>query len=637
MKNFFLILLIICFSTVSSEELIDWKISLKDSLENVKRERIDKNWSDIQIPIHFDEIVKTKNRVLWLRKEIKLEKNQNLSIYFSQVNGYMDVYFNEVKIASGPTIPGGSLLVSLPKNLYQEDYNLISIKFYLKSVVQNGIFEPVLLQETKNRINLFYKKNIKPLFISIVFGGVAFFLLFLFLKFSSQKYYVYLSLFYLSSSLSSFFSSPGFLESTFYPKIFYNLAMGLPIFLPVFYIRYFSLYFKHLSKTYWIHRFDLIISILLFFLIFLLGMYNIFLGRIFSFLWIVLFLLVLVYSLYIVLLELSKNFQIQNIILLLFLIYLITNSLNSLFHLYSFKEELFLYNLDVFLVLLIPVSFVFWEIIELQNQLTKKEEQFISFDILQTKLFNYILTALQIPIKELLEVFDKTKDKELTPNQAKNLIYKLDDLEKNLNDILELSRLEVLEGPESFIEINVKDFLETILNKSSISYSINVEPNLVLNTSLELVNSLLIRFVDFPGFGSFQHIDLVVLSEEDSLNFRFFLLNTKQKIINRIYKIIREKLPDQEGLWIQWKIIKEIIRVLGGNLKIKLYNKRYLYIEFHIRIAQKQSKLHKEKKEFSKKIPLVYLYYLENHNIHKSKQSQSILEKLKEFFKKKIA
>ncbi len=637
MKKLFLFLWI-PFSSLLTEALVDWKVTLKDSLENTKVERIDKNWSDIQIPISFDQILHTKNKIIWLRKEINLEKNYPVSLIFDKINGFFDVYLNEVKIYSGPVIPGGSLLVQLPAELYRDDLNIIAIRFQMKSIIENGIFEPIEMYPAKEAVEKFYKKDIKYFFMSITYGGVGLYLLFLFLKFKNAKYYLFLSLFYIITSISSFFSNAYIYEFVIFPNFFYSLAMALPVLLPMFFIRFFSLYFKYLSKAYWIFKYDFYVSIIFFLIIFISGIFNVYWARVLNLLWIVLFVLVFVYCIYLILIDLSKNLEIKRLVILVFLTYLFANSFHSILNFNYFKQERFLYHLDVFIILLSPVFLIFWEIIELQRSLKRKEEQFVSFDILQTKIFDYILTALEIRIKEIIEILHKTPSKELTPNQSKNLIYTVEELEKNLNDILELSRLEVLEEPESYVEINVKDFLETILNSSSISYSINVDENLKLTTSLELVNSLLIRFIDFPGFGSFQHIDLVVLAEGNQLHFRFFFYNTNLKIVSRIYNIIKEKLPDQEGLWIQWKIIKEIIRILGGELNIKLYSKKYLYIEFFIQLTKSQNFQQKEKiSEKKQVIPLVYLYYVENKNKTQKSKNQTFLEKIKELLKKKIA
>lgn len=630
---FFYLYLFLLYS-LNSEELTEWKISLKDSIENTKKERMDTNWTEIEIPINFDNFVNSKNQVIWLRKEIKLEKNKNYAILLDQVNGFVEVFFNEKLIGLGPTVPNGTLLFSIPMDLWDPEYNIISIKFHFKSLIENGIYSKILLLERKEAIHEYYKRNIKHLFISLIFAGSGLFLLFLFLKFSKEKYYLYLSLFYLTSSISCILVTPQVLDMLYFQTFFYNLAMALPVFLPTFFIRFFSLYFKYISKTYKIHKFDLLSSFILFFIILFIGFYNIYLSRIFNLLWLVLFILIFAFLIYLILLDISKTIEIKKLFILFFLTYLFAISLNSVLNFNYFREERFLFKFDVFFILIIPLIFVFWEIIQLQKSIEKKEEQFISFDILQTKLFDYILTALSVPIRELLDALNKINSKDLNSNQTKSLIYNIEDLEKNLNDILELSRLEVLEEPESYVEINVKDFLEAILNKSSISYTINVDPNLVLNTSLELVNSLLIRFIDFPGFGSFRHIDLVVLSENQQIYFRFFLYNTNLKIVNRIYNIIKEKLPDKEGLWIQWKIIKELIRILGGNLNIKLYSNKYLYIEFFISAIQTKRIL--KEKQTKKSIPLVYLYYLDKEE-SKLEKDRNIIEKIKSIFKKKIA
>ena len=627
---YFIILFILFFDKIIPEELKDWKITLKDDkIQNIKLEKLEANWSEVQIPVNFDEIISTKSNVLWLRKELQLDKNNSYSLIIYRVNGQVEVYFNEKLIKIGPNFLQSTLMVPLPMNLYQDGLNIIAIKFYYKSFVANGIHGPIVLLPTSKAIENYYYENFKSITNSVFFLGIGFFLFSLFLRFKDQTYYFYLSLFYLLLGFSSLLTINIILEEIPLSRIFYSLSMGIPILLPVFFLRFFSIYF---NRPILLKNFDLYLSFLLFFVSIISGFFNPAFAQIFNLLWILVFVIVFVYAIYIILLNLTERISFRNILSLVFLVYLFFVSFNSLINWNYFKEERFLYHFDVTIVLLIPAFLIIWEIIELQKDIEKKEGQFQSFDILQTKLFSYILTALKIPLKELIDELSKSQPKDLAPNQIKGIVFKIEDFEKNLNDILELSRLEVLEEPESYVEINVKDFLEAVLSKSNISSTIHVDPQLMLKTSLELVNSLLIRLIDFPGFGSFQHIDLVILSDdEDNIYFKFFLFNKNEKLLKRIYNILREKLPDQEGLWIQWKIIKETIRILGGKLKLKLYSKKYLYIEFILKAKESDSITKKKQKS----IPLVYLYYLEEHQ--KQEKNVSIWQKIKDLLQKRIA
>ena len=627
---YFIILFILFFDKIIPEELKDWKITLKDDkIQNIKLEKLEANWSEVQIPVNFDEIISTKSNVLWLRKELQLDKNNSYSLIIYRVNGQVEVYFNEKLIKIGPNFLQSTLMVPLPMNLYQDGLNIIAIKFYYKSFVANGIHGPIVLLPTSKAIENYYYENFKSITNSVFFLGIGFFLFSLFLRFKDQTYYFYLSLFYLLLGFSSLLTINIILEEMPLSRIFYSLSMGIPILLPVFFLRFFSIYF---NRPVLLKNFDLYLSFLLFFVSIISGFFNPAFAQIFNLLWILVFVIVFVYAIYIILLNLTERISFRNILSLVFLVYLFFVSFNSLINWNYFKEERFLYHFDVTIVLLIPAFLIIWEIIELQKDIEKREGQFQSFDILQTKLFSYILTALKIPLKELIDALSKSQPKDLAPNQTKSIVFNLEDLEKNLNDILELSRLEVLEEPESYVEINVKDFLEAVLSKSNISSTIYVDPQLMLKTSLELVNSLLIRLIDFPGFGSFQHIDLVILSDdEDNIYFKFFLFNKNEKVLKRIYNILREKLPDQEGLWIQWKIIKETIRILGGKLKLKLYSKKYLYIEFILKAKESDSITKKKQKS----IPLVYLYYLEEHQ--KQEKNVSIWQKIKDLLQKRIA
>lgn len=639
MKKFiYIFIMLILYTNLYGEELTNWKITLKNNKEeNIKIDLQEENWSTVEFPVDFNQFIHTKSNIVWLRKEITLDKNYQHYILINGINGYIELYFNEQLLKTGPPFPNGSLLVNLPMNFIQEK-NVIVMKFYLKSTVANGIYGSVQLLDTSKAIKEYYYNNFKSIANSIFLLGIGFFLISLFFKFSQNIYYFYLSLFYIFAGLSNLLSNQIIIDLIFFPEIFYSISLGLPVFLPIFFIRFFSYYY---TGSYRIKMLDILIGVLLFIFIIVTAFFNIYYSKLLNSSWILIFIFVFIYATYLIGLNLYKKFSIRNIITLFFLIYLLMISINSLIDWKYFKGERFLYQSDVTFILLIPAFIILFEIIEIQKNLLKQEGQFQSFDILQTKIFSYILTALKIPIKELIEALNKIPIKEITPNQTRNLIFNIEELEKNLNDILELSRLEALEEPESYIEINLVDFLQAMLGKSSISSTINIDPNLTLETSLELVNSLIIRLIDFPGFGSFQHIDLVVVSDDEyNVYFKFFLYNKNIKVVNRIYSILKEKLPDQEGLWIQWKIIKETIRILGGKLTVKLFSKKFLFIEFMLKTKKEQD--HKKTlslKKYKESIPLVYLYYINDNS--KKKTNNVTLEilwhKIKEIFQKKIA
>lgn len=167
--------------------------------------------------------------------------------------------------------------------------------------------------------------------------------------------------------------------------------------------------------------------------------------------------------------------------------------------------------------------------------------------------------------------------------EATGVQFHLTELEKSLDDVLELSRLEVMEEPEARVPVNVGDFLSAVLPTSGVTCTVKVHPSLELESSLDLVHSAVIRLVDFPGFKTFRHIDLIVTSDlEENLHFRFLLQHDDRKTMRRMQRILTGKLPDLEGLWIQWGIIQEIIRILDGTLHVRILNRKFLCIDVRL-------------------------------------------------------
>src|SRR5690606_24657782 len=73
---------------------------------------------------------------------------------------------------------------------------------------------------------------------------------------------------------------------------------------------------------------------------------------------------------------------------------------------------------------------------------------------------------------------------------------------------------------------------------------------------------------------------LIITSDlEHNLHFRFLMQQSDVKAVRRLHSILTGKLPDIEGLWLEWSIIQEIVRILEGYLSVRILNKKFLCVD----------------------------------------------------------
>jgi hypothetical protein len=189
------------------------------------------------------------------------------------------------------------------------------------------------------------------------------------------------------------------------------------------------------------------------------------------------------------------------------------------------------------------------------------------------------------PIENTLQLVRSSKAdiQSYTSDTAKRIDTNLETIDSSLDDILELSRLEVKQDSPLKDTVNFVDFIKTIIPEGEISYTIKVDPAFQIHNTLDLVNSLMIRIIDFSGFKSFTSKDLIITSDlKNQMHFRFMFYQSDLRATHQLYKKMLSNSV-QDILTIRWAIIREIMRLLEGKLEMSLINRKYLRVDFELK------------------------------------------------------
>lgn len=237
--------------------------------------------------------------------------------------------------------------------------------------------------------------------------------------------------------------------------------------------------------------------------------------------------------------------------------------------------------------LFLSMALIF-RLINLQLEVQERQDRLNEVHEMRDRVFGYLNTFIKKPADALAAKALALVQPDLPVSERGSLLSEshreIDALQANLDDILELSRLEVIPEPEYLEEVNFNDFITAVVPQGAITSHIKVHPDIVLKTSLELVNSMVIRLIDFPGFKLFKQIDLIITSDlRNNVHFRFLLVHPDFRQTRKLYELITSLNPERGTLWVKWAIIREIIRILDGDMKVNILNRKFLRIDITLR------------------------------------------------------
>lgn len=610
-KSYIILLTLILFfaQNIFAQTIVDlksenWKISFKNSRINASPDMDDSNWEKVTIPgnlIHEKVWEKNKSMTMWLRYHISANihnKNENLALVLKEVFDHDETYFNGVMIGRSPgqgkitSNYGRSRIYLIPDRLIRPDENILAIKLKGSFKSRIGIIkQPFQIASSNIALNTFWQKEIYHLiFVALYIVTGSFFLL-LYIQLSQLKVYKWFGIFALVIGLYQFLTNEFrfVLMDTF---LVYKLAENICyLSIPVIYF-HFCVYFfdiKTIPGTRISPRkaagyyglFNSIITVLL--VVFFNPVWWDFIIT----WWAISILPIAGFLFYFMIQKAVMEFNRDAILIsfgtaLLFFFtvdfYMVQRGIWS--GATYFNEGLLVFFLSITFALV-------FRLIKMQIDVHTRTTRLGTVENMQDRVFNYLNLYLQKPVEKIVSLSKNIKDKSGASFQFNTNISKLKievlDMENSLDDILELSRLEVITEPEFLEPVNFYDFISAVIPSNKITHYIKVNQEILLNTSLELVNSFVVRVIDFPAFDDFQHIDLIITSDlNGNIHFRFMLFHSNIRKTRQLRDVLTDINPERGELWVKWAIIREIIRILKGDLEIKIINRKFLNIDIHL-------------------------------------------------------
>lgn len=560
-------------------------------------------WTEIEQPSNLRSLDSAYRGTFWLRKSFDLDPTtikRNIAVALGKVYDYDEVYFNGILIGQNGRKPGDPesgqfafnrhRLYPIPINIVRQGTNVLAIK--IRSDFRNyaGIISgDIGIASIQSAYELYIYEALSDLIYLIAFLFIGIFFFINYIKMKDFKEYLSFSFFIIIFALYEFSKN----ETRFWIYDSFLTFKFIELFLlyniPFFYVTFFQSFFKIEKLKYQNYYFLTNFLIVIIFLIFR----NPDLWTTITSIWSYHLVVPLGYSGYVAYKNI-KNKRIDSILYFIALIYFTFGVTKELL----IEKGIISGNSiidNALLIFILLVSFALrYRFIELKLNIQKRFDQLNEIDTLREKLFEYLNQLLMPPIETSIQSIRIMKvDSSLYSTESIEKINSaLTGIDNSLDDILELSRLEVKRDSPLKDTVNFVDFIKTIIPEGEITYTIKVDPAFQVNNTLDLINSLMIRIIDFSGFKNFTSKDLIITSDlKDHLHFRFMFYNKDSRITQNLYKQLSEKNFTKIEV-VRWAIIKEILRLLDGKLEMGLINKKYLRVDFELQALP----LHKESK-----------------------------------------
>ncbi|MCB1177926.1 MAG: 7TM-DISM domain-containing protein, partial [Leptospiraceae bacterium] len=591
--HYLFILLFLFFGNCNYEEKLDsstellnlagegWIFIQEDNIKYSKPETATEGWDKISIPSNLRYIETERKPVYWIRKTFEFDPSfakKNLALTLGRIYERDEVYFNGKLIGINGKRPDDinqaehaynrMRIYPIPYKLLIPGQNTVAVRITSSFSNYSGIIsEPVGIASLQSAKDFLLYSSVIDMVYSALFLFIGVFFLINYFKMREMNEYLTFSLFIIIFALYEFCKNElrFFIFDNFLVFKFLELAFLFQI--PYLYILFFQSAYK--IKPFKNQIYYLVFNSVLP-LLFIAYRKPSFWAIVLSF-WAVHLIIPLSYSAY----YSYKKIKEKNKEAIFF-------SIALLFFIYGVLMEILIErgiivsqsSLDDSLLFFVICNTIIlrFRFISLKLNIQKRFEQLSEFDKLRENLFHYMNKILMPSIENSLQVVRSSKADvdNYNSDSIVTINSNLEVIDSSVDDILELSRLEVKEDSPLKDTVNFVDFIKTIIPEGEISYTIKVDPAFQIHNTLDLVNSLMIRIIDFSGFKSFTSKDLIVTSDlKNQLHFRFMFYQSDLKSTFSIYKKLMYG-EVQDILTVRWSIIKEIMRLLEGKLEMAL-------------------------------------------------------------------
>jgi len=586
MRIWFLIFSLFCtLPLLAQENLLSlggpWKFNTVDQQNFSRFDFADQNWTEVELPGNLSR--SASGGVFWLRKKVDLSPDQfngSVALVLGAIYDQDETYFNGELIGRRKSGYGHPRIYPLPARLIRNGENVIAIRITGQFYDQIGITAgPIGLQPVADASWQFLKNDIYDLIFAALFFISGSFFIILYRRMKQFGEYLWYGVFAISFGVQLFLRNE--IRMDIMPNLFFPLKLAeqlsyiaMPTAFYFFFIKIFHWKPQGLLRIYpWVNAATALIILLTFS------------PRIWNYVISIWFLLNLpVFAFYLISTYKRAVAKKEKTAIIIGLGILFM-TLNALYYYAtehgwiegqsSLSAGGLLFNLFVSVALI-------HRLIKLQQSVKGRREQLNTVNELRDRIFAYLHTIIRKPADRISEIYSSIQSENAT-ERIPELKLEIEQLQANLDDILELSRLEVISQPEYTEQVNFNDFITAVIPHNIITCNIKVNPDIVLSTSLELVNSIVIRLIDFPGFRRFRHIDLIITSDlRNNIHFRFLMFHPEFRHTRRLYELLTSENPDQSSQWVKWAIIRQIVRILSGELNIHIINRKYLRIDIKL-------------------------------------------------------
>jgi hypothetical protein len=578
----------------------DWGILFDHSADILSPEFNTSSLELTSVPGNFRNVNRSYRGPIWVRKSFEITKDQHettLALELGRVYQTDEVFINGVLIGKGNSPFGENpseysfgrpRIYPIPHNLMLEGENTLVIRIDSDLSTSAGVITgPVRIVTYEEAVET---KNYEALVELIFVGFYLFIALFFFINYfnmrDKKEYFSFsvlallFSAFELSRNEARFFIGDYFL-------VFKLIEYGFLLILPYGFIKFIQDFFE-LKPL----RLQLIYLLFqsVFFLMFILVPRPVFWYNFIGY-WDIHLFFIVGYAIFLTIQKIKEKARGAwiHLVALLYLFYAIIKEvaiergyLNAL----SSLETSFL----VYLILMtLALRFQF---LIMKRKLLMRFDRLKEADSLREKIFFYMDAMISQPLaqmKQKLKEYRESKDKAKEKTLIKDVIQIHSSIDSVMDDIIELSRLEVMKEVPFKDQVNFISFINDVIPDEKITYSIKVHPETEIYNSLDLVNSIVVRLVDFPPFTEFSHNDLIITQDlKGNVHFRFLLFHSNPKVTNRLFNEMIENYHALTPNKVKWAIIQEIVRLLDAKMDFKIIKKKYLKIDLGLMASAPQ-------------------------------------------------
>lgn len=572
----------------------DWGIYFNDSADLLNPEFNPNNLDITSVPNNFRNLNKSYRGSIWIRKsfEITTEQHQkSLALQLGKVYQSDEVFVNGVLIGKNNSAFGKDpeeysfgrpRIYPIPHDLLLEGENVLIIKIDSSLSTSAGIITgPIRIVTYEEAIN----GNLYDSLVELIFVGFYLFIaLFFFINFFNlRENKEYLSF----SVLALIFSGYELCKNEVRFLIFNHFAIlkfleySFLLILPYGFIKFIQDFFE--LKPFKYQRIYLFFQFF-FILVFLIIQNPVFWYNFIGY-WDIHLLAVIGYAIYVTILKFREQKR-GSTIHLLALVYLLYSILKEILIERGYLNSPSSLETSFLVYLILMTLALRFQFLMMKRKLQNRYDRLKEADSLREKIFFYMDAMISGPLKlmkdklsEYRESTQKTKDK----NLVKEVIEVQSSIDNVMDDIIELSRLEVLKEVPFKEQVNFVSFINDVIPEDDITYSIKVNPETEILNSLDLINSVVVRLVDFPPFKEFNHNDLIITQDlKGNVHFRFLLFHSNSKVAQKLYNELSENYNQLTPIKVKWAIILEIVRLLGAKIDFKIIKKKYLKIDLGI-------------------------------------------------------